>query len=73
MMPWKTILTAVLFTAAMARLKVFDPHTIPLVWQMPLPQAPVIAGRLRSSARSRFKAPKRSAESRVFESRRSHA
>ncbi len=42
MMPWKTILTAVLFTAAMVSLKVFDPHTIPLVWQMPLPKPPVI-------------------------------
>jgi lysophospholipase L1-like esterase len=42
MMPWKTILTATLFTAAMVSLKVFDPHTIPLVWQLPLPPAPVI-------------------------------
>ena len=42
MMPWKTILTAILFTAAMVSLKVFDPHTIPLVWQLPLPPPPVI-------------------------------
>ncbi len=41
-MPWKTILTAVLFTAAMLSLKVFDPHTIPLVWKLPLPPPPVI-------------------------------
>jgi lysophospholipase L1-like esterase len=42
MMPWKTILTAVLFTAAMLSLKVFDPHTIPEVWKLPLPPPPVI-------------------------------
>lgn len=41
-MPWKTMLTAMLFTAAMVVLKLFDPGTIPLVWQMPLPKPPVI-------------------------------
>jgi lysophospholipase L1-like esterase len=41
MMPWKTILTGVLFTAAMLALKVFDPQTIPEVWQMPVPKPPV--------------------------------
>ena len=42
-MPWKTMLTAALFTAAMVGLKLFDPGTIPQVWQMPLPKPPVIA------------------------------
>lgn len=41
-MPWKTMLTAMLFTAAMVLLKLFDPGNIPLVWQMPLPPPPVI-------------------------------
>lgn len=36
------MLTALLFTAAMVSFKIFDPHTIPQVWQMPLPKPPVI-------------------------------
>lgn len=40
-MPWKTILTVALFTAAMLGLKVYDPQGIPLVWNLPL-KAPEI-------------------------------
>ena len=42
MMPWKTILTGLLFAAAMLISKLFDPQTIPQLWQMPLPKPPVL-------------------------------
>src|SRR5580698_10342456 len=49
-MPWKTILTVVTFAAlmllpqvvpALHEVKAFDPQTIPLVWEMPVPKPPV--------------------------------
>src|SRR5277367_4708323 len=48
-MPWKTILTVVTFAGlmllpqvapALRDFKTFDPQTIPLVWQMPVPKPP---------------------------------
>jgi lysophospholipase L1-like esterase len=45
-MPWKTILTVATFAGLMQALpvlrslKTFDPQTIALVWQMPVPQPP---------------------------------
>jgi lysophospholipase L1-like esterase len=48
-MPWKTILTVATFaglmllpqvTPALRNFKTFDPETIPLVWQMPVPKPP---------------------------------
>src|SRR5271168_3569009 len=45
-MPWKTILTIATFAGLMQalpmlrNLKIFDPKTIALVWEMPVPKPP---------------------------------
>ena len=48
-MPWKTILAVITFAglmllpqvvAPLQNLKTFDPHTIPVVWEMPVPKPP---------------------------------
>jgi lysophospholipase L1-like esterase len=41
-MPWKTILTVLTFTGVMLGFKIFDPHTIPTVWDMPVPKRPAV-------------------------------